>query len=33
VPRQVSLEILGVETLSSSVVEHGRKKYEVFLCG
>jgi hypothetical protein len=33
VPRQVSLEVLGVETLSSSVVEHGRKKYEVFLCG
>jgi hypothetical protein len=33
VPRQVSLEIAGVETLRSSAVEHGRKKYEVFNCG
>jgi hypothetical protein len=33
VPRQVSLEVVGSEMLSSSVVERGRKKYDVFECG
>ena len=33
VPRQVSLEVVGGETLSSTVIGHGRKSYDVFLCG
>jgi hypothetical protein len=33
VPRQLSLEIIDVDLLASSVIERGRKKYEVFLCG
>jgi hypothetical protein len=32
VPRQVSVEFVGSETLLSSVVEHGRKKFQVLMC-
>jgi hypothetical protein len=33
VPRQVSLEVVDGQTLSSTVIGKGRKSYDVFLCG
>src|SRR5258707_14786223 len=32
VPRRVHVEFVGGETLASSVVEHGRKKFQVLMC-
>ena len=32
VPRQVHVEFVGGKTLASSVVEHGRKKFQVLMC-